>query len=129
MRLPPSLLVLASALALTLSSAATAHAQDGLGLNYRYVSTDTDSTVDASLPEQPPMNECILIPQVEKLENGAPDSDAFAPENTSTRANARIYANDECMGTPKLVLKPGSPQEPDSVTFRSVKFVLPPSTT
>ncbi|MFF4214805.1 hypothetical protein [Streptomyces nondiastaticus] len=128
MRLPPSLLVLASALALTLSSAASAHAQERLGLNFKYTDTSTRDKVSAHLGEQPPMNECILVQQVADLENGAPDSDAYAPENTSTRANAQIFADDECETTPKRVLKPGGPQEPDSVTFRSVKFVLPPST-
>ncbi|GGP34996.1 hypothetical protein [Streptomyces abikoensis] len=129
MRLAPALFALASALALTLSSATSAHAQEQLGLNYKYTSTTTGDTVSASLPEQPPLNDCLLIQQVAELEPGAPNADAFAPQNTSTRANAQIFESDDCTGTAKVVLKPRSGQEPDSVTFRSVKFVLPPQTT
>ncbi|WP_424888997.1 hypothetical protein [Streptomyces sp. XH2] len=124
----PSLLVLASALALAFSSATSAHAQEELGLNYKYTDTTTEEAVSASLPERPSLNECILIPQVSENESGSQYADAFAPQNSSTRARAQIFADDECTGTPKLVLKPVSDQEPDSVTFRSVKFVLPPST-
>lgn len=123
---PPSCAVrLASALVLTLSSATSAHAQENLGLNFKYTSTSTGDTVSASLPEQPPLNECLLIQQVVELEPGAPHADAFAPQNTSTSANAQIFAPDDCAGTPKVVLKPGSNPEPDDVTFRAVKFVLP----
>ncbi|WP_157868507.1 hypothetical protein [Streptomyces caatingaensis] len=125
MRLPPALLALASALALTLSSAAAAHAQDELGLNYKYFDPKTETAVGTSLAEQPPLNECILIQDVEQLSPDQPNSSAFGPQNISTRANAQLFASDDCTGTPKAVLKPGSDQQPDSLTFRSVKFVLP----
>lgn len=125
MRLPPALFALASALVLTLSSATSAHAQENLGLNYKYTSTSTGDTVNASLPEQPPLNECLLIQQVAELEPGTLNADAFAPQNTSTEARAQIFASDDCTGTAKVVLKPRSSQEPDDVTFRAVKFVLP----
>ena len=125
MRLRSALLAITSALALALPSATAAHAQDELGLNYKYTNSSTGAAESASLLEQPPLNECLLIPQVAELSPGQPNADAFAPQNTSTRANSQIFATDDCTGRPKVVLKPGSDQEPDDVTFRSVKFVLP----
>ncbi|MGV9626522.1 hypothetical protein [Streptomyces sp. NPDC003487] len=125
MRPRSALLAITSALALALPSATTAHAQEELGLNYKYIDTSTGAAVSASLPEEPPLDECILIPQVSGLEPGRPNAHAFAPQNTSTRANAQIFVADDCTGTPKVVLKPAGDQEPDDVTFRSVKFVLP----
>ncbi|MEU6667958.1 hypothetical protein [Streptomyces sp. NPDC046727] len=125
MRLRSALLAITSALALALPSATAAHAQDELGLNYKYTNTSTGAAESASLPEQPPLNECVLIQQVAEIAPGEQYADAFAPQNTSTRANAQIFETDDCTGTPKVVLKPGSDQAPDDVTFRSVKFVLP----
>ncbi|MFC9930960.1 hypothetical protein [Streptomyces sp. NPDC127190] len=125
MRLCSALLAITSAFALALPSATAAQAQDELGLNYKYIDTATGAAASATLPEQPPLNECILIQEVAELAPGQEHADAFAPQNTSSRANAQIFAADDCTGTPKVVLKPGSDQEPDDVTFRSVKFVLP----
>ncbi|GAA2709397.1 MULTISPECIES: hypothetical protein [Streptomyces] len=116
MRLRPALLALASAFVLVTSVATTAHADAEGGINYRYTQSGEATDPHTSLVEQP-LNECIAIPDIENAETAY----AYAAKNVSTNARAEIYPEDGC-GGPKTVLAPDE-EAPDSVHFRTVKFV------
>ncbi|MFF7203811.1 hypothetical protein [Streptomyces sp. NPDC008141] len=111
MRLRHTLGAAIGAVALIVAIPSSAHALDGSFL-YQY---GDSANPTAALLEQPGAGECINIPEVE----GKSDT-AFAPNNSVQGADANVYTEEDCQGTP-TTLAEGTQLGPE-VTFKSVYF-------